>query len=61
MIMANGKIDKYGKLAEKALKEAVSKALINHAKLGIPAVFIKDGKICYQLPNGKIVHKLDKK
>lgn len=52
---------KYALMAEKALKEAVKKALDRHAKMGIPAVFMKDGKMCYRLPDGKIVHKLVKK
>lgn len=51
---------KYALMAEKALKEAVKKALDRHAKMGVPAVFVKDGKLCYRLPNGKIVHKLGK-
>lgn len=50
----------YAAMAEKALKEAVKKALAKHAKMGIPAVFMKDGKLCYRLPNGKIVHKIGK-
>lgn len=51
---------KYALMAEKALKEAVKKALDRHAKMGIPSVFIKDGRLCYRLPDGKIVHKLGK-
>jgi|GEM_PF-4843651 hypothetical protein len=47
-------------VAEKALQEAVKKALETHAKMGVPAVFMKDGKLCYRLPNGKIVYTLKK-
>jgi hypothetical protein len=56
--MNKGLAEKYGKMAEKALKEAVKEAYKKHAKLGIPAVFMKDGKILYRLPNGSIVSKL---
>ncbi len=45
----------YAKLADKALKEAVKKAIDKQARMGIPSVFIKDGELCYRLPNGKIV------
>ena len=49
---------KYAEMAEKALKEAVKKALEYHAKMGVPAVFIKAGKLVYQLPDGRIVEHL---
>ena len=50
--------DKYAKMAVKAFKEAVKEALKYHAKMGVPAVFEKGGKLCYQLPSGRIVTKL---
>ncbi len=46
------------KLAEKALKEAVKKALDRHAKMGIPAVIMKNDKVCYRMPDGRIVEKI---
>lgn len=46
-----------GAMAEKALKEAVKKAFKKHAQMGVPAVFMKNGKFFYRLPNGKIVQK----
>ena len=55
--METKKKSKDAKIAEKALKEAVADALKTHAKSGIPAVFLKNGKIVYRLPNGKIVNK----
>ena len=50
----------FATVAEKALQEAVKQALETHAKMGVPAVFIKNGKLCYRMPNGKIVHNLKK-
>lgn len=49
--------DKIGFMAEKALKEAVKKALIQHQKMGIPAVYMQNGKIVYLMPDGKVVEK----
>lgn len=51
------KMDKMGLMAEKALKEAVKNALAEHKRLGVPAVYMQDGKIVYLLPNGKVVTK----
>jgi hypothetical protein len=53
-----GKTDKYGIMAEKALKEAVKDALKKHMKMGIPAVYMKNGKIVYLMPDGKVVENL---
>ena len=50
--------DKYVKMATKALKEAVKEAYAKHARLGVPAVFMKDGKLLYRLPDGTTVSKL---
>lgn len=52
---SRGKADNMGLMAEKAFKEAVVKALEMHKKLGIPAVYMKNGKMVYLLPNGKEV------
>ncbi|NQU18274.1 MAG: hypothetical protein HQ564_09460 [Candidatus Saganbacteria bacterium] len=52
--------DKLGAMAEKALKEAVKKALVFHARMGVPAVFAKEGKLQYLLPDGRIVSKAPK-
>lgn len=49
------KTDNMGLMAEKALKEAVKKALAEHQRLGVPAVFMQNGKIVYLLPSGKVV------
>ena len=49
--------NKQALLAEKAFQEAVAEALEKHSKLGVPAVFMKDGKIVYRLPDGRIVDK----
>ena len=51
------KMSKQARLAEKAFKEAVAEALEKHAKLGVPAVFMKNDEIVYRLPNGRIVNK----
>ena len=50
---------KYGAMAEKALKEAVKKALERHMKLGVPAVFMKGGKMVYLMPDGTIVSRVE--
>ena len=39
------KTDKMGLMAEKALKEAVKKALAEHQRMGVPAVYMQNGKI----------------
>lgn len=49
--------EQLGIMAEKAFKEAVKKALKQHQKMGVPAVFMQNGKIVYLLPNGKITEK----
>lgn len=54
-MVSRGKTDKIGQMAEKALKEAVKKALVQHQKMGIPAVYMQNGKIVYLMPNGKVV------
>lgn len=38
--------------ALEALREAVKEALELHAKLGIPSVYMKDGKLCWLMPDG---------
>lgn len=57
-MIPRGKTDKYGAMAEKALKEAVREALKIHQQKGVPAVFMKDGKIVYLMPDGKVVEKV---
>ena len=54
---SRAKMDKMGKMAEKALKEAVKKALAEHRRMGVPAVYMQNGKIVYLMPNGKVVEK----
>ncbi|MBI5701599.1 hypothetical protein HZC34_07165 [Candidatus Saganbacteria bacterium] len=44
-----------GQMAEKALNEGVKKALLEHKRLGVPAVYMRNGKIVYLLPSGKVV------
>lgn len=46
-----------GRMALKALREAVREALAEHRRLGVPAVYMKNGKMVYLLPNGKEVSK----
>ncbi|MFH1576017.1 MAG: hypothetical protein ABID35_00580 [Candidatus Margulisiibacteriota bacterium] len=54
-MVSRGKTDKIGQMAEKALKEAVKKALVQHQQMGIPAVYMQNGKIVYLMPDGKVV------
>lgn len=54
-MIIKGKADKMGLMAEKALKEAVKMALLEHQKNGVPAVYMQKGKMVYLLPNGKVV------
>lgn len=54
---SRSKMDKMGMMAEKALKEAVKKALAEHQRLGVPAVYMQNGKIVYLMPDGKVVDK----
>jgi len=42
-----------GKTAEKAMKEAVSLAMDKYKKMGVDAVFSKNGKLYYMTPEGK--------
>lgn len=56
-MVSRSKTDKMGMMAEKALKEAVKKALSEHQRMGVPAVFMQDGKIVYLMPDGKVVDK----
>jgi hypothetical protein len=52
------KTDKYGVMAEKALKEAVKGAFKKHRQMGVPAVFMQNGKIVYLMPDGRIVERV---
>ena len=56
--MNNKKMGKYGAMAEEALKEAVKDALERHRKMGVPAVFMRNGKIVYLMPDGKVVERI---
>lgn len=56
-MVSRTKADKMGLMAEKALKEAVKKALAEHQRMGVPAVYMQNGKIVYLLPNGKVTEK----
>ena len=60
-MVSKSKTDQFGVMAEKALKEAVKKALEQHRKKGVPAVYMKNGKIVYLMPDGKVVKKLPKR
>lgn len=42
-----------GKTAEKAMKEAVSLAMDKYKKMGVNAVFSRNGKLFYMTPEGK--------
>ena len=55
------KTDKLGLMAEKALKEAVKGALDQHRKMKVPAVYMRNGKIVYLMPDGKVVDKPSKR
>ena len=46
-----------GKTLEKIMNEAIKKAIDKQLKLGVPAVYIKDGKVCYLMPDGREVFK----
>ena len=56
-MVPRNKTDKLGIMAEKAFKEAVKKALAEHQRMGVPAVYMQDGKIVYLMPDGKVVNK----
>jgi len=56
-MVPRSKTDKMGLMAEKAFKEAVKKAIAQHQKMGVPAVYMQNGKIVYLMPNGKVVGK----
>lgn len=49
------KTDKIGQMAEKAFKEAVKQAIAEHRRMGVPAVFMQNGKIVYLMPDGRVV------
>ena len=57
-MVPRNRTDKLGLMAEKALKEAVKKALKQHQQMGVPAVFMKNGKIVYLMPDGRVVEKV---
>lgn len=59
-MVSRHKTDKYGAMAEKAMKEAVKEALKTHREKGVPAVFMKNGKIVYLMPDGRVVTKIKK-
>lgn len=46
-----------GEMAQKAIRKAVKKALAEHRRMGVPAVFMRNGKMVYLLPNGRITDK----
>jgi hypothetical protein len=56
-MIPKNKTDKMGQMALKALREAVKQAISEHRRMGVPAVFMRDGKIVYLMPNGKVVSK----
>lgn len=43
------------RIAEKAMKEAVALAMDRYRKLGVNAVFSKNGQLYYMTPEGKEV------
>ena len=51
------KTDKIGQMAEKAFKEAVKMAIAEHRRMGVPAVYMRNGKIVYLMPDGRVVNK----
>ncbi|OGB89884.1 hypothetical protein A2625_05500 [candidate division WOR-1 bacterium RIFCSPHIGHO2_01_FULL_53_15] len=51
------KTDKLGQMAEKALKEAVKGALEQHRRMKVPAVYMRNGRIVYLMPDGRVVNK----
>ena len=53
--MNDNKKGKYGAIAEKAMREAGRLALKTHQKMGVPAVFMRNGKIVYLMPDGRVV------
>jgi len=54
---ASGKTDKLGRMAEKAFKEAVKKAIKLHQAMKVPAVYMLKGKMVYLTPDGREVTK----
>ena len=50
------KTDQLGLMAEKAFKEAVKKAIGEHKKMGVPAVYMQKGKMVYLMPDGRVVN-----
>lgn len=57
--MVNNRTDQ-GRIAEKAMREAVKDAMDKQLKMGVPVVFMKDGKICYKMPDGSIQYADEK-
>ena len=51
------KTDKLGQMAEKALKEAGKGALEQHRRMKVPAVYMRNGRIVYLMPDGRVVNK----
>ena len=43
-----------GEIAEKVMQLAVKEAIEKQLKLGVPVVFMRNGKICYKMPDGTI-------
>jgi hypothetical protein len=56
-MVPHSKTDKLGRMAEKALKEAVKKALKLHQELKVPAVYMLKGKMVYLTPDGREISK----
>jgi len=56
-MVSQKKTDKMGLMAEKALKEAVKKALAEHQQMKVPAVYMSKGKMVYLTPDGREVSK----
>ena len=56
-MVPKSKTDKMGQMAEKAFKEAVKQAITEHRRMGVPAVFMRNGKIVYLMPDGRVVDK----
>ena len=59
--MANNNEEKEfdGKAIEKIMNEAIKLAIEKQLKLGVPAVYMKEGKICYLMPDGREIYKED--
>ncbi len=46
-----------GKTLERIMNEAIKEAIERHLKLGVPVVYLRDGKIRYLMPDGTEVSK----